>query len=312
VTTWQSVFVLDLASRLIYHLHRGSGSYFGATWCQDFLYVAARFGYNDVVESSVEKILKFDKRLKFVGYVEGANEKRMGLHSMQFDPEHNKLWVTATAKNKIKIVNVKTGEIEIFHPNPQKTNTDWNHFNAATINGQYMMINAHNGRNNIPYGQVYFCRRKKPYQTEFVVPMLKSSQSHECFVLNNELHTCASEQGQITNYKGRGVLPKKWKGYTRGIVITPKTLFVGESKRAERFYRKDVDGWIHIYRRRGRRFVFNKSLHFPKVGQILAIRALDRRDFHHNLPPFLKPRTKIHLPADRMLHEQDKRDSKED
>lgn len=284
VTTFKNVLLIDPQSGKVRTIHSGAGVYYGITWTERHLYIASRFGYKDEL-GQTEKVAIFNHKLQHKGFLELANEKGAGFHSIQLDPKYNNLWISAPHQNKLIVVNLPSGSRRDVHPNPHKTKHNWNHFNSITIHGDHMMVNAHNGIGDVGHGQVYFCKRTDA-TTSYVVDMRKATHSHNCFMYNGRLHTCASSTGQILDYEGKPLREGRLKGYTRGIAISDDLLFVGESARAERENRVKADGFVHVYDRWKLNHI--KTINLPKCGQVLAIRILDQPDLHHQLPPFLK------------------------
>jgi hypothetical protein len=282
-TTFKSVLVIDLNDEKIHRIHEGAGVYYGITWDKERLFVASRFGYKDEL-GQVERVAIFNKKLRFSGYLSGANDKNAGYHAIQYDPKFGNLWITAPHQNKIIILGLKSGKRHEIYPNEEKIGKNWNHFNSVTLHKRYMMINAHNGIGVSRTGQVYFCNRKD-FSLSHIVDMKTSSHTHNCFIFKKELYTCSSDTGLIVNRDGKPLRPGRLKGYNRGIAISDKVLLVGESARAAREDRVNADGFIHIYDIWKLNLI--KTISLPKCGQILSIRILDRRDRHHQLHRFL-------------------------
>ena len=283
VTTFKSVLLINFNNDKITTLHEGSGVYYGVTWNKETLFVAARYGYKDEL-GQTERVMMFGRGLRFKGFLKCADSANAGFHAMQYDPKTNYLWITAPNQNKVIVINLATRERHDVYPNKARVGTNWNHFNSVTIDGDKMMVNAHNGISAIPHGQIYFCDREK-LTTSYVIDMRRSVQSHNCFMFNGELHTCSSNTGQITNYAGVSLRQGRIRGYVRGISITEKFLLVGESARAAREDRVNADGFIHVYDRWNLKHL--RTISFPNCGQILAIRILNQKDHHHQVAPFL-------------------------
>lgn len=277
-TTYTGVYVLDTETRLINCIHKDHGMYYGLTWLGNKLYVAARNSVSDYRLGN-EKILIFNRNLKQIGELP-QTFKNCGLHSILTSPD-NKLWITASLKNKIICVDLITNSVYNIYPNPKAIDVDHNHFNALTWDNDKILINVHNHSRG---SEIWICN-PDPFDVIKKIAMPGSTHSHCCWKDNDSYWTCASEESQIKNHHGDSLLPKKLVGYTRGLVLTKNRLIVGESERAVREKRATSGGLIHIYERGTMRHI--TTYRWPNIGQIAEIRALDAYDEHHWPDPFL-------------------------
>lgn len=272
-TSYSGIYLLDTETRHLRAIHQGNGMYYGLTWYNGIMYVAARNSIHDY-RLGDEKILTFNKNLEPTGTLPHSFSNH-GLHSILPTPD-GELWLTAPLKNKIVRVDLKTNKSYDFYPNDLVKDRDHNHFNALTLDRGKILINVHNnGRSD---SEIWVC----DYQTRLVhdkIVMPGSTHSHCCWREGNVFWTCASDESQIRSSDGRNILPNKLRGYTRGIVLTSKRIILGESQRQVREKRATAGGSIHIYERGSMRHIM--TYHWPQIGQIAEIRALDAVDEHH-------------------------------
>lgn len=272
-TSYKGFYFLNTDKGVVHPIHEGSGMYYGLTWFNNIIYVAARNSVTDYRLGN-EKILMFNKDLKFIGEMAYRFED-YGLHSILVDPISERLWATGALRNCVAMLDLKITEKKHFWPNKVK-NSDRNHFNSLTYQNGKMLLNAHN--NGLDCGEIYICKSGKHPKVESIERIPGTTHTHCCFYLDGELATCASEQSQITTVNGN-ILPRKLKGYTRGIVLTQDKLVVGESQRAVREDRVNSDGIIHIYDRKSVEKI--EKFNMKNIGQVAEIRCLDEHDEHH-------------------------------
>jgi len=287
-TSFKGIYVVNTDKGVPHQIHTGLGMYYGLTWLGDKLYVAARHNYSDLSNNQNEKILVFNKKLKFTGQLFPWKNTKLGFHSILADPKTNDLWMTCPGSNKVILMDITNGRRRDFWPFPKVKNREYNHFNSLMIHGDHMLLNAHNGFIE-PRGSmnsdILICSRSKDPKVLDRVVFKGVRNSHCCFYIDDELCTCASDVGQIITKDGRKLLPEALAGYTRGIVVTHDRVVLGESQRAQRENRLSADGWIHIYDRADMNKI--KTIHLPKIGQVAEIRVLDIHDEHHSqVKPF--------------------------
>lgn len=279
-TSYTGVYTFDTNYEKLEPVHLNSGMYYGITWHNNKVYVAARNSISDYRLGN-ESILVFNKNLKFIESLP-LRFPNHGLHSILIDPDTGWLWVTASLKNKLVLVNLENNQTKDYYPNKLKKDIDYNHFNSLTTSGTKMLLNAHNHQRG---SSIWILNRGKSPKVTSEINMPGATQSHCCWKFLDKYYTCASHQGQVTSNKGNKVLPKTLSGYTRGIVLTSKWMLVGESARAVREDRAKAGGFIHLYDRSTMQLI--KTYKFPKIGQIAEIRVLDHLDDHHWPKPLL-------------------------
>lgn len=278
-TSYKGVYRIDTDTEKIHIIHSGEGMYYGVTWNKHKIYVAARRSISDY-KLGDERIFVFDKDLKLVGKMP-QQLKNHGLHEILIDPTTGLLWATASLQNKIVMLGVD-GSTKSYYPNAFK-NIDHNHFNSLCLVGGNMLITAHN--NGKKDSEIYKCSIGEKPKVIKKYKMKGCTHSHNCFILDGELCTCASEESAVKTKEGHSLFDVKFGGYTRGVVIGKREIVVGVSARAIREDRIQADGNIFIFDRDTREL--KKKIDLPKIGQVAEIRALSDPDDRHWPDPIL-------------------------
>ena len=265
ITTSKSLLTLDTETEKLSVIHTAMGLYYGITFSETEIFVAARNNDNpfDYLGKPDEQgvILVFNAQLQLTRKITAPFPLRDMHQIMFFD---NKLWITCSADNMVAIYD--GDEWQQWYPSPKLAdrNIDINHFNSLWVKNNELHLLAHNlGREpSVIYRYNY--PDKKLIET-----ITLGNQAHNIWMLDNqqEYFSCDSDNGKVISSTGKKVA---LGGFPRGAVITETHYYIGTSDVAERIERDQVSSKI---------VQFNNDWHPIKTftitghGQLLDIKA---------------------------------------
>lgn len=217
-------------------VHSGRGLYYGITFSEKYIYVAARNSVNcfDYLGHQVEErgeIIIFNSRLKEIGNLHAPFPLR-DMHQILFFDE--KLWVTCSLDNMVAVYDFH--EWKKWYPiaDCKDEGKDVYHYNSLFFHGQRLYVLAHN------FGPSFILEFSYPdlvLQKRYTL----GNQAHNIWLSNSHLFTCDSFNGTVVNEQG---VLADLGGFTRGAVGLAGKLFIGSSDIAERADRSKVSSEI--------------------------------------------------------------------
>lgn len=278
VSTSRSFMAINLDNGAYEIIDRGNGLYYGITYSDNQIYVAARRGeVGSEKERELEdgEIIVYDFNKQLLQRLKPSFSLR-DMHQIQF--YNFWLWICCTFDNKLAVYDGTTWH-EWF-PNPN-INYDYNHFNSLTFEENdsniYIYILAHNlHRNSEIWKFVYPKLSFGSFQVSDIKLIDKQDlgvQSHNIFLRESEVYTCSSGEGSIiSNYNFSIKLGK----FTRGLAVTDELIIVGISELSERKKRSFTTSYIVVL---DRSWKFIKGIKMPEEGIITELRIPGVRDY---------------------------------
>lgn len=238
VSTSKELLILDKSNMTIRVIHEGAGLYYGIAADSDHVYVAARRNRDNYKNKTLEKgvILVFNKKLTQIDTIEAPFPLR-DLHGIAMVGRN--LWITCTGDNFVGIFNRSQKAWQVWHPLPNKTGSDINHFNTVAFNNGRGYLIAHNfGISDL------FEFNPETKDISKTTPLGLHSHS---LLLDDKRYYCDSARGLVRSVDSRFVL--RLGGFTRGIAATGNELLVGISEIAERHDRNNSSSHIAVTNR---------------------------------------------------------------
>lgn len=240
----------------------GGGMVYGVTFDDSRIYAFFRPGKMVVLDRETNKIIDSIK-------IAGLND----VHQAQV--KGNNIWVVNSAANNILVIDKKNGQVLTkVYPEPDKRDSDINHFNSVHFHEDAAYIIAHNKTKKTKIPSKCYVLNKTHEVTETI---LCGSESHNVAIYNNELVTLNSQKREI---RINNTQVYKTEGFCRGLAITEKYIIVGNSEILDRDKREKSTGSIEIIDIPTKKLV--QKIILKNKGQILEIRVLDEKDFAHN------------------------------
>lgn len=272
VTTSKSLLLVTYSDKTnIKVLHEGYGLYYGITYSEDYIYVAARKRMLTSSENSENEngvLLVFNKELILKEEICCHDFPLRDMHQIQY--YSGKIYITCSFDNMIAIYDLKTKNWSQWFPNESVKFKDVNHFNSIFVKDDSLYLLAHNFGDSMIY-KFDTCNLQLVKQQIII-----GKQAHNIWMNDGDLYTCSSGEESI---KSTGGFVKVLSGFLRGITFSSELCFVGSSEKVERKDRDMTDGKI---------FVLNKSLEeidsiiLKKEGMVLDIKLLGVFDYSIN------------------------------
>lgn len=270
VSTTHHLLAVDTDRNSVWHVHSGSGLYFGlAAGENGLLYVAARNsiqGPQDVDARASEhgSVLVMDEKFCLRDELRPPFPLR-DVHGIAcFD---GRLWVTCSFDNMIAMHDLATGNWSRWYPapNPAHRGRDVHHFNTIRfLRGQVCLVAHHFGASKLLF---------------FDYPSLQLASvatlgvmAHDLFY-QGELATCSSGEGCIVNSQGQRL---RTGNFPRGVAATGQGTLLGMSINRPRDERQQQDGILRWY---GPDWRFQTDYLLPGAGMVLDILHLADRKF---------------------------------
>lgn len=274
VTTSKSLLLInyiykkDLITKVI---HEGYGLYYGITYSESLIYVAARKRMLSSSEKSMHEngvILVFDKRLTLQKELTCLEFPLRDIHQIEY--HLGKLYITCSFDNMVAIYDIKNDSWLQWFPNKNIKYKDVNHFNSFLIEGTSIYLLAHNFGDSIVYR--FNINNLEDIQEEFLL----GRYSHNIWKENNKIFLLSSGEESMRSTEG---CIKVLDGFLRGLSISEHYYFVGSSEKVERKERDMTDGRIFILNKE-----FDKldTLVLKNEGMVLDIKILNILDHSTN------------------------------
>ena len=188
----------------------------------------------------------------------------------------NYIFLTETGKNRIQVLNIKTGLIENLI-NISSIRKDLNHINAINVDNNFLFIGLNNGhkKNIFKNSQIIKISLKDIFKSNIIdaleLGVLENLDgvfhTHDLEKFNDDLLVSSSNIGKIYSYKKKKFI-KDIKPWARGITIGEKYIFIGKSGMGKRKSRHSryYDGEVFVLNKFN--FDLYKKLLIPKIGQL--------------------------------------------
>lgn len=272
-------------------IHHGWGVYYGISWDEKWVYLAAHCSHRIPKLEGRENIFVLDSDLNWIGEFQ-IHQNLVDLHQIHFSG--GKLHVCNTGKNRIETIErndgKKTNHLGLDESKIFKIEIH----NYTGIEENIHHINSIWSDDNLIYAVEH---RKGPSRVKVFdrdFSLLREEKigvkAHNVYVENNEMVVCSSEGEQVlirnlSTGEDRAIDTNQYaQGITRGLARIQGRWYVGVSQREIRERRHEaLDGTILVF---DDGFNLRRKITLPKVGQVLEIRATAEIDFAHNRIPF--------------------------
>ena len=251
----------------------GRGIYYGISWSNSNVYVLRRWGKR--TEGSGEVVI-LDGQLEEVGILPGDFPD-----GHQIFYKDGKVYVTATSKNAIGVVDVDTGCVEFR--NWTQFTYDVNHLNSIWHDDVDFWVGMHN----------YAEKEDSEFETSQVVRINNSFDSvsksiaigsglHNVVVMDDVLYVCSSGDGKIVAYDlwTDTIVNELYIGeWLRGVSITRDFVVLGSSATLPKELRATGDSGLFLLDRE-----FNVLDHrvITGCGPVYDLRVINLPDYAHN------------------------------
>ena len=277
VSTSKAVFLVDIFNNRTQIIHEGSGLYYGITYTDNDLFIAARNNFTgDRIsqQSEAGSILKFDISS---GYFDREIKAPFPLRDLhQISIHDGILYLTCSYDNKIVIYDFNRW-FE-WYPNREITNggVDRNHLNSFLITDSYIYLAAH----NLDKPSEIWCFRNKTkikliLNRLFGIPLRYNPI--KTFTLGKCIHNITKYQGQLITLNSQEGLVCGSKGFKfitgmfpRGLAICENYIFIGLSEFTERKNRDFTNSYLCILHKDWKVL---KILKFEEMGLLLDIQT---------------------------------------
>jgi hypothetical protein len=280
VTTSLAFLAVDLETGEALPLHVGKGLYFGISYSDDMIFVAARnnrnpFNYLDNRELEHENgsVLVFNYDLKFIGEIVMQSLATVptlrDLHQLIFFDGN--LWVVCAHDNLVCRYDSKTWHYWFPAPDPKDRWKDIHHFNSLWL--------------DFDFKSMYTLAHKRSLSEiwKFSYPELELQETydlgehaHSVWKVYDDIYTCDSKGESVVSLNG---FKLDVGGFTRGVVISEEFFIVGSSDIAERNEREHSSGKINVYDSEWNKL---RAFNIEKLGQLNDIRMPGHYDVCHH------------------------------
>jgi len=280
VTTSLAFLAVDLETGEAVPIHTKKGLYFGISYSDDMIFVAARnnrnpFNYLDTqdLEYASGSILVFNYNLDLVGEITIPTLTTVvtlrDLHQLMFfDGE---LWAICALDNVICRYDSQKWDYWFPSPNKKHRWKDIHHFNSLWL--------------DFDFKSLYVLAHKRSLSEiwKFSYPELNLQETyklgehgHSIWKLNHDIYTCDSKGESVVSLKG---FKLHVGDFTRGVAISDKFFVIGSSDIAERNKRQLSSGKINVY---NTEWVKLRTFKVEKLGQVNDIRVPGYYDVCHH------------------------------
>lgn len=261
VTTSQSLLLVDTENGKYVPIHRGNGIYYGISFAENKLYVAAHNRQRDSnlkFEMERGEILVFDNSGKLYDKIQPPFPLRR-MHQIAY--HEGKLYVTCTFDNMIAIYNGSVWE-QWFPLGGSFGQGDKNHFNSFFFKDNCLWILANNCG---PSELLAFSLANK----ELIEKISLGRGAHNIWYEDGQFFTCSSEQSKIIGNKG---FELNIYGFIRGVAFSDNFRFIGTSEKVgDRSARDYTSGRLLIF---DRDWSYQKEIILEGEGQVRDIYVL--------------------------------------
>lgn len=267
VTNTKSLNLIDEDSGILWNIHQGSGVYYGITFDENHLFVAARCaGYGSDREIQKNTILCFNTQLK----IEETLIPDIPLRDVhQITMHEGILYVCSTFDDQIGCYDTRTKTWEFWQPfdNEHISGQDKHHINSITVTEDQILLSG-----TLPQGWIARFDKKTRKSTAGKEPL--GDKTHNVWLDNGVLHICSSYEGGIrdeaNNFYSLGQM-----SWTRGYCRTETHRYVGLSENRLRADRENSDSCLVQC---DLNFNILRSLLIEGAGMIHDMRILDKKD----------------------------------
>lgn len=272
VSTSCSFMIVNLYSGEYEVTESDNGVYYGITYSQNEIYVAARKGYEEEREVQDGEIIMYDFNKQRIGKLKAPFPLR-DIHQIQ--SYNSLLWVTCSFDNKVAIYDGK--KWHEWFPNPDKK-YDSNHFNSIYFEGDYIYLVAHNIHRKSEVWKFFisqenYCNGFNVSDIKFIEKTRLGTWSHNIWLTDDDLYTCSSGELAIAS-KNKFFL--KLGKFTRGLAVTDELIIVGLSELSERKQRCFSTSYIAVF---DRKWNLINGLIMPEQGVINELRIPGYKDY---------------------------------
>ncbi len=273
VTTTQALWCFDTTSRVAYRIHDGYDFYFGISYDDERIYVAAQdcvYGTEDLHPERQGRVLVFDYELNMI---EELVPDFVARDPHQVYRHEDQLWLAGTADEVIGIY--RDGAWEQWHPFGDPADQDHearHHFNTIVIIEDRLYIVGHLEGD----GQVHTF--SYPDRTHLSSKTVGHGSHNYWHGRDGQGFTLSSGSGELCSIDHQVSYPISLGHFVRGAVLTPKEYFIGICSRTIRQERNDSNSTVARFDRSTARrdhFALNGG------GQILEVRSPGVPDITH-------------------------------
>lgn len=259
-------------------VEEGRGVYYGISWSSTHVYCHRRNGPWRL--GGTGEVVVYSPTYEFVGILPGdfPDAHQVYYHS-------GNVYVTATSRNSIGVVDAAVGTVEFKNWTP--FDHDVNHINSIWFDGSSFWVGCHN----------YAEKDSSSYESSQVVcldgelsTVLRSIEIgvglHNVVVLNGVLYVCSSGDGKLIGYdlSSGEVVRELYVGeWLRGIAITDDFIVLGASATLPKDKRLEGDSAVYLL---NREFEVLDKMVIPGCGPVYDLRVTNQPDYAHNLEPF--------------------------
>ena len=270
VSTSRYLLNVDILKKNISVVNDKYGLFYGITWDNENIYVAARW-YPEYIPliSRFERprLLVLDNNLKLLDVVK-INNKADGLHQILYINKN--LYLTCSKQDSILVGTVN--DFSVWYPSTEQKdhNQDTHHFNSIWHhNGKIFLL----GHNRGPSDVWVF-----PQDTQELINKTSiGNHAHNIWFEDGFLTVCDSRNGRIFSDE-KGVLCETGE-FPRGAIIAKDFNVIGLSGIAGRSNRIHTEGKLNIY---SKNWKLLDQISLGRCGQVCEIRSLDGDDEAHN------------------------------
>lgn len=232
LTTTQGFWIVEENNKKAWRIDCGKGVYYGLSWSDDYIFVAARqarYGGDRMQQRNI--ILCFDRYLRFVENISPPSAIR-DVHQIIF--HGGKLYVISTFDDKIHILDVASRKWDIWAPFepilPEAQ--DQHHINSIYVHEDEIWLSG-----TKPKGGAARFAQKNLVQIE---KSYVGNKPHNTWRQDGNQYVLSSDDGKICSTAGDSiaVFPKGW---LRGVAYTDKGFWIGASEPADRPQRHKSD-----------------------------------------------------------------------
>ena len=278
VTTSRSFLALNLETGGAKEIHTGSGLYFGISFADNAIFVAARnnydpFEYLDNLEHFSGSVFVFDYNFNKLGEINMPTPTTAAtlrdLHQILFFD--GKLWMACALDNMVNINDFEGWDYWFPSEDKKERWKDIHHFNSLWLDFdlESIYILAHNR------GPSDIWKFSYP-DLELEDKIELGVEAHNIWKLNNKFYTCNSKEGTVVSEDGFTV---DVGDFTRGAAITNKYFIIGTSDIAKKDERHRSSGAIHIYNTEWEKI---RQINIDDFGQVNDIRVPGHFDVGHH------------------------------
>lgn len=275
VTNTKAFNIIDEKSRTLWTVDECSSVYYGITFTQNRLYVAARQAvYGTAREIQNNVILCFNERLELEETLKPDTPLR-DIHQITIVDDI--LYACSTFDDQIGCYDTRTRTWDFWRPFGQGTlpGQDVHHINSITVTEDAILLS---GTREAGWVARFDKETRRPIGGKRFI----GEATHNVWLDNGVLHVCSADEGGIRNEAG--VLYKiAEQSWARGYCSDGGRRYVGLSEIHIRKDRENSDSYLVEC---DKNFNIIQSFHIEGTGMIHDLRTLDTPDPSHNMATF--------------------------